>query len=286
MIINTNLSSVNTNRVSKFQQVETDTRFRNLSSGKRINRAGDDASGMAVTDRMTGQILGLNRAEKNAMDGISMIQTTEGYAKQTTSVLNRLREMSVQASNGIYSDQDRLYIQVELSQLVAEVDRVAYYAQFNGLNLLTGRFSNPVLGGIPTASMWFHVGANADQRIQAYIGTLTTLGLNLTDAQGNIAISVSAPGKANDTLRVVDQSLQKVHKQLADLGAYQNRLEYVSRSLAIASENTQAARSRIRDANMAEEVSKLTTSQILSQSQIAVLAQSNQRAQSVLRLLQ
>lgn len=286
MIIKSNLSSVNTNRTMKFQMEETDNRFRNLSSGKRINRAGDDASGFAVSAKMTGQIQGLDRAEKNAMDGISMIQTAEGYIHQTVEVLNRIRVIAVQAANGVYSDEDRLYIQVEVSQLIAEVDRIANYAEFNELALLTGRFANETLGGQPANSMWFHVGANPNQRIRAYINTMTAQALSLRDANQEIAISVSAPAKANDTLEVVDSSIKRVLKQLADLGAYQNRLEYVTRSLAIGSENTQASRSRIRDANMAEEVSKLVTSQILTESQVSMLAQSNQRSQAVLRLLQ
>lgn len=270
----------------KFQAEESDLRFRNLSSGKRINRAGDDASGFAVSAKMTGQIEGLDRAEKNAMDGISMIQTAEGYLHETINVMNRIREIAIQASNGVYSDEDRLYIHVEVSQLVAEVDRIAHYAEFNELALLTGRFANEEAGGVPASSMWFHIGANPNQRIRAFIGTMTAYAFNLKDINDNIAISVSAPSQANDALEVVDNSLKKILKQLADLGAYQSRLEHVTRSLAIGSENLQAARSRIRDANMAEEVSKLSTSQILSQSQVSVLAQSNQRAQSVLRLLQ
>lgn len=286
MIIKSNLSSVNTSRVMRFQAEETDTRFRNLSSGKRINRSGDDVSGYAVSAKMTGQIEGMDRAEKNAIDGISMIQTAEGYLHQTVDVMNRIRQIAVQASNGIYSDEDRLYVQVELSQLIAEVDRIAEYAEFNELTLLTGRFANEEAGGQPASSMWFHVGANPNQRIQAFIGTMTAWALRLKDSEGAIAVSVSATNKANDTLEIVDNSLKKVFKQLADLGAYQNRLEYVSRGLAIGNENLLAARSRIQDANMADEVSKLTISQILSQSQVAVLAQSNQRAQSVLRLLQ
>ncbi len=286
MIIKTNIASVNTNRLSKYQQLDINTNFRKLSSGHRISQAGDDASGFAVTEKMTAQIEGLNQAERNAFDGISFIQTTEGYLTTTNNVLRRIRELSVQAANGIYTTEDRLQIEVEVSQMVHEVDRLASYAQFNGLNMLTGRFANDQFGGVPTASMWFHVGANVDQNIRAYVGTFTAQALSLKDEAGNIVISISAPSKANRTISVIDDAIKRVNKQVADLGAYQNRLTNVTTSLAVGSENLQAARSRIKDVDMASEVSSLVRNQILAQAQLSMIAQANQRAQSVLQLLQ
>ncbi len=286
MVVKTNITSINTNRVMKFHDMEITKNFRNISTGKRINVAADDASGLAISERMTAQIRGLNRAEKNALDGISFLQTAEGYLQQTNSVFIRMRELTIQAANGIYSSDDRVYIQVELSQLIDEVDRIASYAEFNGVSLLTGRFANIEGGGQPTASMWLHVGANTDQNIRAFIGTMTAHSLGIRDADSQMTISVSSPAQANQTIAVLDSALQRIHKQLADFGAYNNRLNYVRESLSVGSENLQASRSRIRDVNVAEEVSELTKNQILSQAQTAMLAQGNQRSQSVLSLLQ
>lgn len=285
MVIKTNISSINSNRINKYHQLDLEKNLRNLSSGRRINQAGDDAAGFAISEKMSAQIEGINQAERNAHDGISFIQTTEGYITQTNAVLRRIRELAVQTANGIYTTEDRLLAQVELSQMVAEVDRLASYAQFNGLNMLTGRFANPQVGGTPTASMWFHVGANMDQRIEAFVGTMTARGLGIMDEARNFAVSLSAPEKSNQTIGIVDQAIKKVNKQLADLGAYQNRMEYVAKSQAISSENLQASRSRIVDVNMASEVSELVKNQILHQSQTAMIAQANQKAQSVLELL-
>ena len=286
MVIKTNVSSINTNRLNKYHQLDVNRNLRNLSSGKRINQAGDDPTGNAISEKMTSQIEGLNQAERNSHDGISFIQTTEGYLTQTNNVLRRIRELAVQTANGIYTTEDRLLAQVELSQMVAEIDRLASYAQFNGLNMLTGRFANERIGGTPSASMWFQVGSNMDQRIRAYVNTMTAESLGLTDAIGEFVVSISAPEKSNQTIGVIDRAIKRVNKQVADLGAYQNRLNYVSKSLAISSENLTAARSRIRDVNMASEVSELVKNQILHQSQTAMIAQANQKAQSILSLLQ
>jgi flagellin len=285
MIINHNISSINSNRVLDQSGSRVESNMRKLSSGMRITRAGDDASGLAVSEKMRSQIRGLNRAEQNANDGISFIQTTEGYLTETTSILQRVRELAVQASNGIYTSEDRMQIQVEVSQLVDEVDRIASHAQFNGLNILTGRFASETAGGTPTASMWFHVGANMDQRIRASVGTMTAKGLGLMNSGSEEIISVSAPEKSNQTIGIIDEALKKVNKQRADLGAYQNRLEHVVSSVAIGAENLQASESRIRDVNMAKEMSELTKNQILSQASTSMLAQANMKSQSVLSLL-
>jgi flagellin len=285
MIINHNISSIFANRQYKVNNWNLDSNLEKLSSGLKINKAGDDASGLAVSEKMRAQIRGLMRAEKNVEDGISFIQTAEGYLDQTTQVLQRLRELAVQASNGIYTDEDRLYIQVEVSQLVAEVDRIASHAQFNGINMLTGRFAKRTESTIPTASMWLHVGANMDQRIQIHIEAMTATALKLKDSATGEVLSLSSPEKANRAIGVIDQALQVVNKQRADLGAYQNRLMYTAKSLLIGYENLQAAESRIRDTDMANEISDFVKNQILAQASISMIAQANARPQSVLALL-
>lgn len=285
MIINHNLSSINANRVSQFKQFEVGSNMEKLASGMKINRAGDDASGLAVSEKMRAQIRGLTRSVQNAQDGVSFIQTSEGYLGETTSVLQRIRELSIQAANGIYSSEDRMQIMVEVSQLVDEVDRIASHAQFNGMNMLTGRFAIESNTGTPTASMWFHVGANMDQRIQAYIGTMSSKGLGIVDAADKM-VSISSPDSANMTIGVIDEALKKVNKQRADLGAYQRRLEHVMSGNSIGAENLQAAESRIRDTNMASEMSELVKNQILGQAGMSMIAQANVKAQSVMRLLQ
>lgn len=284
MIINNNLPALNASRELNLRIGETDKTMRALASGLRINRAADDASGLAVSEKMRAQIRGLYQADRNTQDGISFIQTTEGYLQETQEILQRVRELSVQASNGIYTADDRMLMQVEVSQLVDEVNRIASHAQFNTMNMLTGRFANPNLGA-PTASMWFHVGANMDERKRVYIGTMTAQALSLEDADTN-SISISSPTSSNMAIGILDEALTKVSKQRADLGAYQNRLELTSKGLMIAHENTTAAESRIRDADMADEAVKNAKNMILTQASTAMLAQANQLTQGALRLIQ
>lgn len=285
MIINHNMSSIFANRNLKIDGWELDKNIEKLSSGLRINRAGDDASGLAVSEKMRAQVRGLLRAEKNVEDGISFIQTTEGYLQETQSVLQRVRELAVQAANGIYTDEDRMQIQVEISQLVDEIDRIASHAQFNGLNMLTGRFAKESLGNQPVASMWFHVGANMDQRNRVYVGTMTAKALGIRDVASDQIISLSTPEGANMAIGKVDLALMAVSKQRADLGAYQNRLTHTAKGLLVGAENLQAAESRIRDTDMAEEMSVFVKNQILTQAATAMLAQANQKPQLVLQLL-
>jgi flagellin len=289
MVINHNLSAIFANRQLKFTTWDVNKDMEKLSSGMKINRAGDDASGLAVSEKMRSQIRGLRRAERNAEDGISFIQTAEGYLDESQSILQRLRELAVQASNGIYSDEDRVMIQVEVSQLVDELDRIASHAQFNAMNILTGRFAKETGENTTTASMWFHIGANMDQRERVYIGTMTSQGLGLKNpvglAHGASFISISTPAKANAAIGQIDQALMKVSKQRADLGAYQNRLEYAAKGLMTGFENMQAAESRIRDTDMAEQMVNFVKNQILVQSGTAMLAQANTTPQSVLQLL-
>jgi flagellin len=286
MIINHNLSAMFADRSLKVTQNFLTKNMEKLSSGQRINRAGDDASGLAVSEKLRAQIRGLNMASFNASNGISFIQVSEGYLQESEDILQRIRELAVQSSNGIYSDEDRLYIQVEISQLVSEVDRIASHAQFNGMNMLTGRFARSTGQNTPTASMWFHIGANIDQRTQVYIGTMTSEGLGIRDSGTGVFITLTTPEDANRTIGTVDAALKIVNKQRADLGAYQNRLEHAVRGLDVGAENMQAAESMIRDTNMAHQMVDYVRDQILSQSGIAMLAQANQRGTSVLQLLQ
>jgi flagellin len=249
----------------------------------RINRAGDDASGLAVSEKLRSQIRGLNQAERNIQNAVSFIQTSEGYLQNTQDILHRIRELSVQSANGIYTSEDRMQIQVEVSQLVDEVNRIASHAQFNGMNMLTGAFApNSAVGQI----MQFQVGANMDQNEQVFIGTMTARALGLEDQQGDGGIvSISTPDLANRTIGVVDSALRQVNRQRADLGAYQNRFEIAQQGVAIASENLAAAESRIRDTDMASQVVDFVKNQILVQANTAMLAQANTQPQSVLQLL-
>ena len=281
MIINHNMSAINANRVLKFKHLDVNRSTEKLSSSMRINKSGDDASGLAVSEKMRTQIQGLRQAERNAEDGISFVQTTEGYLDQTSQILQRIRVLAVQSSNGIYTNEDRQLIQVEVSALIDEVDRIASQAEFNKFKLLLGDYSRTN----PKASMWFHIGANMHQRERVYIGTMTAEGLSLKEKTGEFLANLSTADKANRTIGVVDEALQKIAKQRADLGAYYNRLEFASKGLMNAYENIQASESRIRDADMAETMVDLTKDQILVQSGTSMLAQANQKAQTVLQLL-
>ena len=283
MIINHNMSSMYANRTLGVSNAQIQGNIEKLSSGQRINRAGDDASGLAVSEKMRAQIRGLNQANRNIQNGVSFIQTTEGYLQETTDILQRIRELAVQSANGIYTDEDRMQIQVEVSQLVAEVDRIASQAQFNGMNMLTGAFAtDSVVGRV----MQLQVGANMDQNARVYIGTMTAQALGLVGAQGSDEkISISTPEEANVAIGSVDAALKAVSRQRADLGAYQNRFEMASNGVAIAAENLQAAESRIRDTDMASEMVEYTRNQILTQAGTAMLAQANVQSQNVLALL-
>jgi flagellin len=283
MVINHNMSSMFANRNLGLTQADLQGNIAKLSSGEKINKAGDDASGLAVSEKMRAQIRGLNQANRNTQNAINFIQTTEGYLNETTDILQRIRELSVQSANGIYTDEDRMQIQVEVSQLVAEVDRIASSAQFNGLNMLTGRYAQ---NSVANETMLFHVGANMDQRMTAYVGTMTAQALGLRTTQGTDEImSLSTPDSANVAIGTIDNALKLVNKQRADLGAYQNRLEETSYGLGIAAENTQAAESTIRDTDMAAEMVEFTKNQILAQSGTAMLAQANNASDNVLALL-
>lgn len=283
MIINHNMSALYANRQLGVTDTEMVKSMEKLSSGLRINRAADDASGLAVSEKLRGQVRGLNQAGRNIENGISFIQTSEAYLQETQDILHRLRELSVQSANGIYSDEDRMQIQVEVSQLVDEINRIASHAQFNGMNMLTGKFAKDAAGA---AGLVLHVGANMDQSEKIFIGTMTANALGLTGAQtGGNMISISTPEKANQTINSLDAALRKVSQQRADIGAYQNRFEHAVKGINVAAENLQAAESVLRDTDMAEEMVEYVKNQILIQANTAMLAQANTKSQSVLQLL-
>ena len=285
MVINHNMSAMFANRQLGVTGLYLNKDMEKLSSGERINRAGDDASGLAVSEKMRSQIRGLNQASQNCSNGISFIQTTEGYLQETTDIMQRIRELAVQASNGIYSEEDRMQIQVEISALVSEVDRVASSAQFNGMNMLTGRFAQPMGENVVTASMWFHIGANMDQRVQVFIGTMSAAALGVRELGSEEKLSLATPEDANRAIGTIDEALKKINKQRADLGAYQNRLELTVRGLDIGAENLQASESRIRDTDMASQMVEFTKNSVLQQAGTAMLAQANSQSQNVLSLL-
>ncbi|MDR3333596.1 MAG: flagellin [Treponema sp.] len=280
MIINHNMSAQYANRNLGITQANVGQNIEKLSSGQRINKAADDASGLAVSEKMRSQIRGLNQAEQNIQNGVSFIQTTEGYLQETQDILHRVRDLSVQSANGIYTDEDRMQIQVEVSQLVDEVNRIASHAQFNGMNILTGAYAQE-----GEKVMRFQVGANMDQSEQIFIGAITAQSLGLQGEEGGVVEQIGSLEGANQVIGTLDSALQIVSKQRADLGAYQNRFETAAGGVAIAAENLQASESRVRDANMASEMVSYTKNQILSQAGTAMLAQANQRSSSVLQLL-
>ena len=283
MIINHNLSAINANRVLGLKYTHVDKSVEKLASGERINRGGDDASGLAVSEKLRSQIRGLNQASENIQGGVSFIQTTEGYLQESSDVIQRLRELAVQSSNGIYSPEDRMQIQVEVSQLVDEVNRIASHAQFNGMNLLTGRFAEDNVAGGTT--MFFHIGANMDQREVMYIGTMTAKALKMQDIATGSFMSLSTTSKANAAIGTLDEALKLINKQRADLGGYQNRFEMAKVGVDIAAENMQAAESLLRDTDMASQMVEFVKDSILVQAGTAMLAQANTKAQTVLQLL-
>lgn len=280
MIINHNAAAIFAHRTLKFHDWAMNKDIEKLSSGMRINRAGDDASGLAVSEKMRAQIAGLRQAERNTEDGMSFIQTTEGYLQETQNIVQRIRVLAVQAANGIYTEEDRQLIQVEVSELIDEIDRIASQAEFNKLKMLTGSYARLN----PTKSMWFHIGPNMHQRERVFIETMTTAALGLRNPTVLTFISISTPAKANATIGLADEALRILSKQRADLGAYYNRLEHAAKGLMNAYENIQASESRIRDTDMAETMTSFVRYQILTQAATSMLAQANMKPQSVLQL--
>jgi flagellin len=281
MRINHNMSAIFANRQMQNVAQRLDKSIEKLASGEKINRAGDDASGLAVSEKMRTQINGLIQAEKNAQNGISFIQVAEGSYQQLNAIMQRIRALSVQSANGIYSADDRVQIQVEVSQLVDEVDRIATSAQFNRLKMLTGAYAR----GSKTGSMFFHVGPNSHQRIRVFIATVSSKSLFLVD-EANAKRSISTVGKANAMIGYIDEALDKLNRQRADLGAYFNRMENTISALTISYENMMAADSRVRDVDMAAEMVNFTRDQILMQTGTAMLAQANFKPKLIMKLIE
>lgn len=270
--INTNVASISAqNQLSKSQGLN-DQALERLSSGLRINSAKDDAAGLAISTRFDTQIRGLTVAQRNANDGISMVQTAEGGLDETVQNLQRIRELAVQAANGSNTDADRSLLQAEVSQRVSEITRIADDTQFNGLSVLDGSLGSGVA---------FQVGANAGQAISIdFNSTMNAAGLGIS------AISISSAGGASAALATIDGALSEVNAFRADLGAVQNRFESTINNLGTNIENLSASNSRIVDADFAAESAKLAKSNVLQQAGISVLAQANARPNQVLSLLQ
>jgi len=283
MIINHNISALNTYRQLSINNTATGKSLEKLSSGYRINRAGDDAAGLAISEKMRGQIRGLNQAIRNAQDGISLIQTAEGALAETHSMLQRMRELAVQANNGTYTDADLEEIQKEIEQLKAEIDRIAEKTEFNTKPLLNGSLSTG------TGSIVFQIGPNQETTMEINIASMKAedLGKGAVEEVGSINdIDVTAAGAGFDkNIQVIDKAIAEVSAQRSQLGAYQNRLEHTINNLGTSAENLTAAESRIRDVDMAQEMMEFTKNSILQQAAQAMLAHAMQQPQSVLQLL-
>ncbi len=269
MIINHNVSALFASRALAQTERQISKSIEKLASGLRINRAGDDASGLAVSETLRSQIRGLRQAQRNAFDSISFIQTAEGSLQEVHSILHRLRELAIQSANAIYSEQDRSLIQVEVSQLVLEIDRIAETTEFNRFKILDGS----------QESFQFQVGPNPNQNITMVMMTMTSSAIGIS------GISMETVSSANEALGKIDKAVDTVSRQRANFGAVQNRLEHVVSSLAVAEENLQAAESRIRDTNMASEIVNFMRLKILQDAGAAMLMQANLRPESVMRLL-
>ncbi|WP_096190269.1 flagellin N-terminal helical domain-containing protein [Evansella halocellulosilytica] len=268
MIINNNIPALNTHRQMGINQSAQQSAMEKLSSGMRINRAGDDAAGLAISEKMRAQINGLDQASRNAQDGISLIQTAEGALDETHSILQRMRELAVQSANDTNVEVDREELQKEVAQLQEEITRIADNTEFNTQNLLGGEFEGT-----------FHIGANIDQNITISIEDMSAEGLEIND------VDIATQEGANTAIETINDAIEAVSAQRSDLGAVQNRLEHTISNLDNASENLSAAESRIRDVDMAAEMMEMTRANILSQASQSMLAQANQMPQSVLQLL-
>jgi len=311
MIINHNIGAMDAHRNLFINNFHGDKDLERLSSGLRVNRGADDAAGLSVSEKMRAQTRGLNVARRNAQDGVSLIQTAEGYLHEVTAALQRVRELSVQAANGVYDPKDRKYIQTEVSQLLEEVQRISDQAEFNEKKL----FNDPSLqsketsndasratastdpSAVPTKApegenpgIVLHIGPNMDHRIWATIDMMTLDGLGIATkkeaaSDSKKLVDVTTTEDANRSIAVIDKALERVNKQRTDLGAIQNRLETAMRGIEIASENLTAAESRIRDTDMGQQMIEFVKNSILSQAATSMLAQANLRPQMILRVL-
>ncbi|AIQ14809.1 flagellin N-terminal helical domain-containing protein [Paenibacillus durus] len=268
MFINTNVGAINANRNLSFNNTQMGKTMEKLSSGYRINRAADDAAGLAISEKMIYQINGLNQAQRNAQDGISLLQTAEGDLTEVHSMLQRMNTLANQAANGTYQDEDRANLQKEVSQLVQEIDRITGNSNFNGVSLLKS-----------ASTVNFQIGVTSGESLTV------SLSSNKASALGISGLSISTASKAGSALAVIKSAISTVSTNRANLGAYQNRLEHTINSLGVTSENLSASNSRIKDADMATEMTAFTKNQILVQAGTAMLAQANSAPQAVLKLL-
>jgi len=277
LVVNTNISSLNAQRNLSRSQKDLNRSLQRLSSGLRINSSKDDAAGLAISDRMTSQVRGLNQAARNAMDGISLAQTAEGALQETTNMLQRMRELAVQAANDTNTAQDRASLDAEYQSLVSEINRISTSTEFNGKTMLTGSFANAGSGFV------FHVGANANQVISVTIQAASAGALG--SGKYIDATKISSQANANSALSVIDAAISDVDQIRGNLGAAQNRMESTISNLKNVSENLSAARSRILDADIAQETSEMTKNNILQQAGVSILSQANQTPQLALSLL-
>ena len=280
MRINTNVMALNASNMLVGNQNAVQKSIGKLSSGLRINGAADDASGLAISEKMRSQIRGLDQAESNAQDGISLIQTAEGALQQTTDVLQRMRELVVKAENeGVLTEEDQTSITVEITALKEEINRIAESTSFNGKTLLNGDYTG--LTG-SKGKLNFKIGANSND-----CDTLAlTIGSMKADSLGVNEVKVTSATLSAAALKSIDAAILKVSSQRANLGAMQNRMEYAIESLSTTAENLTSAESRIRDVDMADEMVSFTKNNILQQSAMAMLAQANQQPMQILSLLQ
>lgn len=281
LVINTNVASLNARRQLQKSTDGLATTFKRLSSGLRVNSARDDAAGLSISTKMNAQVRGLNQAQRNANDGISLMQVAEGAMDETVSSLQRIRELAVQSANGTYTSADRVTMDKEVMALMEEVDRIANQTQFNGMTLLSGNFSAKA----------FQVGSDAGQTVDVSIvasvagGTASGMTVNGLGLSGAAPASVSTTAGAASMMTKIDNALTAVSQVRSRLGTLQNRFASAAESLANVSENTSASNSRIVDADIAQETAQLTRHSILQQAGTAILAQANQQPQLALQLL-
>ncbi|WP_270406272.1 flagellin [Paenibacillus timonensis] len=268
MFINTNVGALNANRNLNFNNTQMGKTMEKLSSGYRINRAADDAAGLAISEKMRFQINGLTQAQRNAQDGISLIQTAEGALTEVHSMLQRINTLANQAANGTYDGTDRAKIQLEVNELIGEISNIAATVNFNGIDLLK-----------TSGSVTFQIGSDANTSISVSLAGMKPSDLGLD------SLSVSTATAANTTIGLIKSAISQVSTQRATFGAVQNRLEHTVNNLGVMVENLSASESRIRDADMATEMTAFTKNQILVQAGTAMLAQANSAPQAVLRLL-
>lgn len=282
MRIQHNINALNSLRQLGMNNTNTGKNIEKLSSGFRINRAGDDAAGLAISEKMRSQIKGLDMASKNADDGISMIQTAEGALNETHAILQRMRELAVQSASDTNTSDDRAELQKENKALIDEIDRIAQQTEFNTQKLLdkstaSGKFT-------------LQIGANKGQTIEVTFADMQASALKGTgsgaSAGGVSGLDISTRGGASGAIKTIDDAIAYVSSQRANMGAVQNRLEHTINNLNVTSENLTAAESRIRDVDMAKEMMTYTKNNILTQAAQAMLAQANQQPQGVLQLLQ